>query len=168
MIHYFFGLAANPFTKAHQRIIERILEEDPLNKLYVAITDHAYKEVDLMLPFDLRQSIVEANLSDYIRDGRVVLMRQTKRTYEFLSETWDMMDYIVVGEDEWESLKAGEWMYSAELMHTYKFKVIARNDDVSSSEVRKLLKNGAAFDKLEHYITKKTYDLLISFYCIER
>lgn len=158
-IHYFFGTAAAPFTRAHQKIVEDILAESPLNVVYVAITDHDYKEI--VMPFRLRQGIVEANLADYIMKGRVRLLRQNERTYKFLSSLHDWMDYIVVGEDEWKDLKAGRWHHSIELLHCWEWKVVPRLENaISSTKVRELLKAGASYEELKDYITEKTYSIL--------
>ncbi len=160
MIHYFFGLAASPFTKAHQRIIEDILAENEQNKVYVAITDHDYKSISM--PWTLREKIVEANLIDYIAAGRVVILKQTERTYRFLSSLHDWMDYVVVGQDEWNDLKAGKWHYSTELLNCWKWKVIPRAaDGISSSKVRELLDKGCRrYEEFKDLITKKTFNLL--------
>jgi len=162
MIHYFFGLAAAPFTRAHQRIIEDILAENEQNKVYVAITEHDYKTITL--PWNLRERIVEANLVEQIAAGRVVILKQTERTYRFLSSLHDWMDYVVVGEDEWNDLKAGKWHYSTELLNCWKWKVIPRaTDSISSSKVRELLDKGCRrYDEFKELITRKTFDLLFS------
>lgn len=158
-IHYFFGLAAAPFTKAHQKIIQDILDEDQMNVVYVAITDHDYKEISM--PWVLRRRIVEANLEEQVKQGRVKILKQTERTYKFLSSLHDWMDYVVVGEDEWRDLKAGKWHYSAELLNGWRWKVVPRPEDsVSSTKVRELLKAGASYEKLKDFITEKTFSLL--------
>lgn len=157
-MHYFYGTAAAPFTRAHEAIVRSILEKDETNRVYVAVTDHGYKEVSL--PWVLRAKTAEVNLEDCIEAGRVLLLKQDERTYAFLSKLHDWMDVIVVGEDEWLSLQAGEWHYSDELLSSWQWKVFPRRDGVSSSEVRKLLASGASYEQVKHLITEKTWDVL--------
>lgn len=156
MIHYFYGTAANPFTLAHENIIRYILQLDKNNKVYIGITDHDYKTFEY--PFELRKKIVEDNLED-LKD-RIVILRQDQRTYKFLSSLHDMIDYIVVGEDEWKDLKDGKWLYSNELFNCWKWKVMPRLNAISSTKVRELIKKDATYEDLSWMISKKTYDIL--------
>ena len=96
---------------------------------------------------------------DYTLGGRYKVIKQTERTWKFLQEKLKLTNNvtIVVGEDEWNDLKAGKWHYSNELLNTYNFKVIPRTNNISSSKVREIIKN---FNELTNYITKETYEIL--------
>jgi len=161
MIHYFYGLAANPLTLAHQKIVKDLLDESSDAKVYLAITDHEYKDIEI--PFDVRKKTVEENFKDEIKAGRVVVLKQDERTYRFLSSLWSWMDYIVIGTDEWDDLKAGKWEFSTELMNTWKFKIFTRKPGaISSTEARKHLQEGASYEEVSGLISQTTYDLLAS------
>ena len=159
---YFYGGAFNPMTKAHLEIIKNILnnmkDED---SFILAITDHDYKTYSY--DYNTRLKIVLENFKnigfDYTLGGRYKVIKQTERTWKFLQEKLKLTNNvtIVVGEDEWNDLKAGKWHYSNELLNTYNFKVIPRTNNISSSKVREIIKN---FNELTNYITKETYDIL--------
>lgn len=161
---YFYGGAFNPMTKAHLEIIKNILnnmkDED---SFILAITNHDYKTYSY--DYDTRLNIVFKNLEsigfDYTLGGRYKVIKQTERTWKFLQEKLKLTNNItiVVGEDEWNDLTAGKWHYSKELLNTYNFKVIPRTNNISSSKVREIIKN---FNELKNYITKETYDILIT------
>ena len=162
MIHFFYGLAANPLTLAHQKIVHEILDESPENKVYLGLTDHDYKKIEL--PYQLRERIVRANFRDEISSGRLVILKQDQRTYKFLSSLHDMMDYVLVGTDEWNDLKAGKWHFSAELLRCWKWREVPRTDGVSSTKVRELMKQGVGYSMLKGMISRETYDLAREFW----
>lgn len=159
---YFYGGAFNPITKAHLEIIKNILDNmKDEDSFILAIADHDYKTYSY--DYDTRLNIVFKNLEnigfDYTLGGRYKVIKQTERTWKFLQEKLKLTNNvtIVVGEDEWNDLKAGKWHYSKELLNTYNFKVIPRTNNISSSKVREIIKN---FNELKNYITKETYDIL--------
>ena len=166
MANYFFGLAANPFTKAHHKVITDILKDDPKGKVFIGLTDHDYKHIDM--PWSARNEVLEAELKDLIDAGKVEIYRQNKRSYEFLSNIWDHIDYVVVGQDEWDDLKAGKWHHSQELLDGWKWKVFPREDGVSSTKVRELLRKGADYDEMKDLISEQVYEMAKSYFNKER
>lgn len=159
---YFYGGAFNPMTKAHLEIIKNILDNmKDEDSFILAITDHDYKTYSY--DYNTRLKIVLKNFKnigfDYTLGGRYKVIKQTERTWKFLQEKLKLTNNvtIVVGEDEWNDLKAGKWHYSNELLNTYNFKVIPRTNNISSSKVREIIKN---FNELKNYITKETYEIL--------
>lgn len=158
MKHYFYGLAADPFTLTHERIIRELLK-DKQAKVFIGLTDHDYK--NFTFPYELRKMIIESNLED-IKD-RVEIVRQNARTYRFLCGLHDKIDAIVVGEDEWKDLNDGKWMFSNELLTGWEWKVIPRTDGVSSTEVRRLIATAAEFSELKNLISEKTFNFLKNF-----
>lgn len=162
---YFYGGAFNPMTKAHIDIIKNIfnnMKDEDL--MIIAITEHDYKNYDY--DYNTRLHIVLENLKyagfNDTLGSRIQLIKQDRRTWKFLNEVLKIKNNLtlVIGEDEWNDLKNHKWHYSKELLTTYKFKVIPRTDNVSSTKVRKLLKNNVGFDELQKYITRETYEIL--------
>jgi nicotinate-nucleotide adenylyltransferase len=165
---YFYGGAFNPMTKAHINIIKNILDNmKDEDLMIIAITDHDYKNYDY--DYNTRLHIVLKNLKysgfNDTLGGRIQLIKQDRRTWKFLNEVLNIKNNLtlVVGEDEWNDLNEWKWNYSKELLNTYKFKVIPRTDDISSTKVRELIKNNVDFNELQKYITKETYNILKGF-----
>ena len=161
---YFYGGAFNPMTKAHLEIIKSILDNMKDEDTFIlAITDHDYKSYSY--DYNTRLKIVLENFKnigfDYTLGGRYKVIKQTERTWKFLQKKLKLTNNvtIVVGEDEWNDLKADKWHYSKELLNTYNFKVIPRTNNISSTKVREIIKN---FNELKNYITKETYEILKS------
>lgn len=161
---YFYGGAFNPMTKTHLDIIKNILNEmKETDQLIVAITDHDYKTYDY--DFNTRKQIVLENLKDigfdYTLGGRFQVIKQDQRTWRFLHTIKIDDDLtLVVGEDEWNDLKAGKWHYSDKILNTYKIRIIPRTDDISATKVRELIKSNASKNELLKYITEITYKML--------
>lgn len=162
-MNYFYGLAANPFTIAHDRIIlSKMFDSREPNKVYVGITEHDYKSIEL--PYDLRKSLVEHELTPFIESGAVVVLKQDQRTYKFLTSLDVKIDTIIIGEDEWEDLKAGKWHYSNEILNTWKIEVIERSDGISSTKVREMIKNGCSYEDIKHMISEDVFEAVVKFY----
>jgi nicotinic acid mononucleotide adenylyltransferase len=88
---------------------------------------------------------------------------QDERTWNYLHKVYtdDAQKYItlIMGQDEYDDLKAGKWHQSDDILNTYNIKVIPRTDGVSSSKVRELIKN-KQFDEVKKYVSDKTFDFL--------
>lgn len=158
---YFYGGAFNPMTLSHLNIIKNILSEmnnDDL--LLIGITDHNYKKIEYS--YELREKILTKNLLTYCNfpEKRIKLIKQDKRTWEFLNSLWYKKYTLVIGQDEYEDLINKKWHYSDEILNTFKLKVIPRTDGISSTKVRELLKN-KNFQIIKNYISEETYKLLI-------
>jgi nicotinic acid mononucleotide adenylyltransferase len=158
---YFYGGAFNPLTNSHIEIINTILNEmnnDDL--LIIGITDHDYKT--FQFSYDIRYFIVKQNCLTYCNHPykRIKLIKQDKRTWQFLNELMYKNYVLVIGEDEYIDLKNGKWFYSKEILDNFELKVIPRNNGISSTKVRELLKNNATFEELKEYISDITYQIL--------
>ena len=154
---YFYGGAFNPMTISHLKIIKYIinlLKDD--DKLIIGITSHDYKIYEF--DYETRKRIVEENIKEFF--NKIEIIKQDQRTWKFFQTLPYKQITMVIGEDEWNDLKAGKWHYSNDILNTYNILTIPRTDDVSSSKVRELLKENTNKDELLKYITEITYNIL--------
>lgn len=169
---YFYGGAFDPMTNAHLEIIENICKNMNKDDVFIiAITDHDYK--NYLYDYQFRKRILCMNLEKFgfkpkfKQNSRFKIVRQNERTFNFLSHCTLMKEYvyrsdfiIVLGEDEWQDLRAGKWHYSKELLDIYNFYIIPRTNNISSTKARKLIAEKSDFNQLKEYISKDTYDVL--------
>lgn len=158
---YFYGGAFNPLTNSHMKIIKEILNEMNNDDLLIlGITDHDYKKFEY--DYDLRLTILKKNLLSYCNHSykSIKLVKQDERTWKFLNSLGYKNYVLVIGEDEYIDLKDGKWHYSDDILHNFEIKVIPRNDGISSTRVRDLLKNNSNYDELKEYISDITYKIL--------
>lgn len=125
-MNYYYGGAFDPLTKAHLAIIKAISEnfinED--NVLFIGVTDDDEKQYTYGVK--KRKEIVEDALREYGIEATVI--RQNKRTYNFLKETFSNNVILIVGSDEYEQLSEGKWENNDKLTDEYKFIVVKRDD----------------------------------------
>ena len=108
---YFYGGAFNPMTLSHLKIIKNIFQEMSKDDLLViGITDHDYKTFEF--DYSLRFSIVFENLNAIKDKKNFKILKQNQRTWKFLNDNFknDRIK-LVIGQDEYEDLKAGKWHY---------------------------------------------------------
>jgi nicotinic acid mononucleotide adenylyltransferase len=166
---YFYGGAFNPLTLTHQKIIDTIISDLSLNGcfdkndiLHIGVTFHDYKNYEF--DKDLRMKFVKGYMdSNYLDKFGWEVSFQDERTWNYLHKVYtdDAQNYItlIMGQDEYDDLKAGKWHQSDDILNTYNIKVIPRTDGVSSSKVRELIKN-KQFDEVKKYVSDKTFDIL--------
>lgn len=166
---YFYGGAFNPLTLTHQKIIDNLVSELKLNGctddndiLHIGITFHDYKNYEF--DKDLRMKFVKEYMdSKYLDKFGWEVSFQDERTWNYLHKVYtdDAQKYItlIMGQDEYDDLKAGKWHQSDDILNTYNIKVIPRTDGVSSSKVRELIKN-KQFNEVKTYVSDKTFDIL--------
>lgn len=160
---YFYGGAFNPFTIAHQQIIDNLINElkgDDI--LHIGITSHDYKTYEFDKNF--RLEIVKSYMnSKYLGKFNWEVSFQDERTWNYLHKIYvkEVQNNIVLimGQDEYDDLKTGKWHRSDDILDTYNIKVIPRTDDVSSSKVRELIRN-KQFNEVKKYVGDKTFDIL--------
>lgn len=155
---YFYGGAFCPMTLAHLNIIDGIVNDmNEKDLLIIGITDHDYKK--FQYSFKLRKEIVEKNLVKYA-GKKIKLVKQTERTWKFLHNLGYSEYTLVVGEDEYNDLKAGKWHYSNEILNTYRIKVIPRGDKISATAAREIINRDINDIKLLEYISEITLKIL--------
>ena len=153
-------------TLAHLEIINIILKQmNTDDLLYIGITEHDYKRFDY--DYDLRKDVITKNLlSHSIPEKHIKLVKQDKRTWNFLHERFNEQQQknivLILGEDEYNDLLNNVWHYSSDILNTYQIKVIPRTNNISATKVRELIKQHADWNILKQYITKETYDKVIN------
>ena len=159
---YFYGGAFNPFTLAHQQIIDNIVKDmDDDDKLIIGVTTHDYKEYQYH--HDKRyECVYRYMMNKYGMSICWQVLFQIDRTWNFLNKfiPEQDQDYItlIMGEDEYQDLQAGKWHHHEDILNTYKIKIIPRTNDISSTKVRALLNQNADFNELKQYISKEVYE----------
>lgn len=157
---YFYGGAFNPMTIAHQEIITNLIKNMAKDdRLVIAITTHDYKTYQFS--YKIRNKIVEKNLLKIpIIDKKVKIVEQSERTWKFLQSMTMEPITIVLGEDEYNDLKNGYWHNSQDILNTYKFIVIPRTNNISSTIVREMINSNINNPDILNYITPTTLEYL--------
>lgn len=183
---YIFGAAFDPITLGHIAIIKSVhkhLTKD--DQMFVLVSNNDEKNYHTSL--DERFDVVSATLKSVFKTNCPAIIEQDRRTYMFLNEHFaGQADEItiIMGEDEWNALLDGKWMYSEKLLNKYKFMVARRNgegelrdhdlynvkevtmyDDcnaISSSHVREVFYRNPAtvYSDVKDNILKKTFELI--------
>lgn len=157
---YFYGGAFNPMTRAHLEIISNIMEKmTNEDRFIIGITTHSYKEYQFS--YKIRKDIITRNLLNIpIIGKRIKIVNQTERTWKFLNSLTKEPITIILGEDEYQDLNKGIWHYSKELLDTYKFIVIPRTNNISSTIAREIINSNINDPILLDYITPITLNYL--------
>lgn len=183
---YIFGAAFDPITLGHIAIIKSVhkhLTKD--DQMFVLVSNNDEKKYHTSL--DERFDVVSATLKSVFKTNCPAIIEQDRRTYMFLNEHFaGQADEItiIMGEDEWNALLDGKWMYSEKLLNKYKFMVARRNgegdlrdhdlynvkevtmyDDcnaISSSHVREVFYRNpdVKYKEVQSYINKKTFEAI--------
>ena len=157
---YYYGGAFDPLTKAHLAIIkavsENFINED--NVLCIGVTDDDEKNYGY--GFVKRKEIVEDALREY--GINAIVVRQNERTYNFLKNTFSKNVIIVVGSDEYEQLREGNWENNDKLTDEYKFIVIGRDNNEIKKEkfLRTTLKLETRFNEYSSTKAREAIKLL--------
>lgn len=165
---YYYGSAFNPMTLAHQNIIKDLAKTftNFNDILIIGVSTHEYKEYsyDAVTRYYMAYNFMSKN---YNITFRWKVYYQFARTWEFFHKVFSEEEQkdicLIIGQDEYDSLKAGEWEHSEDILNTYQIKVIPRTDNISSSAVRELFNTEEIpeYDSVKHLISKEVYDTLI-------
>lgn len=152
-----FGEVFNPLTNAHVSIINRLLKIS--NKVIISIADHGYKFIELDV--HSRIEMVKDHFKNDIQSGKVKIVIQNKRTWEFLKELNEKIDYIAVGNDEFQLPNADGWHFSNEIKSNYSiFNFKREKDSISSTNVRNFIKEKGYEESLLSHIPKSVFNFL--------
>lgn len=180
-MHYFIGGAFDPVTRAHETLFKLVSKKCKQNDvLHICITDN--DEKNYYEDAGRRASMVCAALNAH--NIIYKLHYQDERLYNFLQNfAIDKNDItIVLGSDEWNALVQNKWQCSKQLLSTYKFLVLYRENisiayhatanvttlaykkssDISSTAVREiLLKNpNCSYKDVSTYISKAVFNVI--------
>lgn len=184
---FIYGGAFDPITRAHLEImktVQKVRKAD--DEFYVLISNNDEKAYKTTL--DERFAVVKATVNEVFKDKAPALIEQDKRTYMFLYEHFAKQEdeiTIVVGEDEWNALLDGKWVHHHELLKTYNFIVIAREngeerqpatfckgvkflriknmEEVSSSKVREIFYRNpqTLYKEVHEFLVPATYHAIL-------
>lgn len=139
----FFGGCFNPPTIAHIELIEQTIKDKNLDMVYFVPMGDLYKKENLipafhrvnMLKIAMKEKMEILNISiDSKRDLKAI------DTFRIIEKEFNQSDnYFIMGSDNFENIKF--WKDSEELLRNYKYIVLNREDDISSSKVREKIKN---------------------------
>lgn len=175
---YIFGAAFDPITRAHIAIIKSVAKHmTKEDELVIMVSNNDEKNYPTAIKD--RFEVVNATLEKNI-DCEYMLIQQDKRTYAFLQEHFFKQENditIIVGEDEWKALTDYKWHNAIDLLATYKFIVVGRENsnvdtfnynarvinidmpNCASSAVRKIfdLNPDTKYKEVNTYITLETF-----------
>lgn len=172
---YYYGGAFNPLTKAHQKIIDNLVKKLDIQNDQIIIGVTSYQDKEYSYPdrirYDMAYNYMFKKYIPLIEQKHIFIkwqvLYQYYRTYDYLKQLKDMFKTdssnitIVIGEDEWKDLNDKKWEHSEQLLDEYKFKVIPRKNDISSTKVRELLTDkDVNYSSLKKYISKEVYDVI--------
>ena len=139
----FFGGCFNPPTIAHIELIEQTIKDNNLDMVYFVPMGDLYKKENLipafhrvnMLKIAMKEKMDILNISiDSKKDLKAI------DTFRIIEKEFNKSDnYFIMGSDNFENIKF--WKDSEELLKNYKYIVLNREDDISSSRVREKIKN---------------------------
>ncbi|MBO5398014.1 MAG: nicotinate-nicotinamide nucleotide adenylyltransferase [Clostridia bacterium] len=139
----FFGGCFNPPTIAHIELIEKTIKDKNLDMVYFVPMGDLYKKENLipafhrvnMLKIAMKEKMDILNISiDSQKDLKAI------DTFRIIEKEFNQSDnYFIMGSDNFENIKF--WKDSEELLKNYKYIVLNREDDISSSRVREKIKN---------------------------
>lgn len=139
----FFGGCFNPPTIAHIELIEQTIKDKNLDMVYFVPMGDLYKKENLipafhrvnMLKIAMKEKMEILNISiDSKKDLKAI------DTFRIIEKKFNQSDnYFIMGSDNFENIKF--WKDSEELLRNYKYIVLNREDDISSSKVREKIKN---------------------------
>lgn len=178
---YVFGLAGDPITLGHIAIVKNIhkhLKDE--DKLFILVSNNDEKQYKASV--EDRMMVINETMESIFADNMPTILEQRTRMYNFLWEKFkDETDItIVIGEDEWNSLTAGNWQNSDKFLEKYSFLVARRKgegdlrdadkyrvkpinlydcDEISSTKIREIFYRNPAtkYREVHNYMALATF-----------
>ncbi|MCX4302559.1 MAG: nicotinate-nicotinamide nucleotide adenylyltransferase [Clostridia bacterium] len=155
----FFGGCFNPPTVAHIELIEKAIKENNLDMVYFVPMGDLYKKENLILA-NHRVNMLKLAIKEKM-DILTISVDSKKElqaidTFRIIQEKFNQSDnYFIMGSDNFEKIKF--WKNSDELLNNYKYIILKRDNNISSSKVRDKVKNIEDVSQfickdVEHYI----------------
>ena len=151
----FFGGCFNPVTNAHLQLIEKLIKQENLDKVYFVPMGDLYEKKDLI---SVNHRIKMLELAFENQDKMEILNISNTNQKTSAIDTFQMIDekfpeaerFFIMGSDNFEKIMT--WKNAEELMKKYQYIVLDRKKgdmkDVSSSLVREKLKRGETIENL--------------------
>lgn len=149
----FFGGCFNPPTIAHIELIKKAIIDNDLDMVYFVPMGDLYKKEQL-IPAVHRVNMLKIAIQENMEiltisvDSKKEL--QAIDTFKIIQKRFSRSDnYFIMGSDNFEKMKF--WKNSNELLNNYKYIILKRNNNISSSMVREKIKNG---EEVSQFICK--------------
>lgn len=146
----FFGGCFNPPTVTHIELIEKAIKEFKLDKVFFVPMGDLYRKEELIPAFH-RVNMLKLVLKDKMEilnisiDSKVPL--QAIDTFKIIDKNYPFSEnYFIMGSDNFAKIKF--WKNAEELLKNYKYIVLKRDNNISSSLVRANLKKDKDVSKL--------------------
>jgi len=151
----FFGGCFNPVTNAHLQLIEKVIKQENLDKVYFVPMGDLYEKKELIslthrikmleLAFENQDKMEILNISNTNQKTSAI------DTFQIIDEKFPEAErFFIMGSDNFEKMKT--WKNSEELMEKYQYIVLDRKKgdfkNISSSLVREKQKRGEMIGNL--------------------
>lgn len=156
----FFGGCFNPPTIAHIELVEKVIKEHNLEKVYFVPMGDLYKKENLIPAFH-RINMLKIAMKDNM-DILTISVDSKKElqaidTFKIIEKKFkDSENYFIMGSDNYE--KIGTWKNSEELLKNYEYIILKRESNISSSLAREKIKNG---NSAEEFIYKDVEEYIL-------
>lgn len=125
----FFGGCFNPVTNAHLQLIEKVIKQENLDKVYFVPMGDLYEKKEL-IPLTHRIKMLELAFEN--QDKMEILNISNTNQKTSAIDTFQMIDekfpeaerFFIMGSDNFEKMKT--WKNSEELMKKYQYIVLDR------------------------------------------
>jgi len=162
----FFGGCFNPVTIAHIKLIENVIKQNKLDKVYFVPMGNSYKYMKTeLVDLKYRVEMLELALKDYEKiDVLNILEDESKRmhaidTFKIIDKMFEKEKRIyIMGSDNYEDMI--NWKDSDKLFSNYEYIILDRNiesetKNISSSLVREKVNLEESIDGLVPDIVKE-------------
>lgn len=157
----FFGGCFNPPTIAHIELIEKAIKDNNLSLVYFVPMGDLYKKENL-IPAKHRLNMLKKAITEKM-DILTISIDSKKElqaidTFKIIEKEFSQSDnYFIMGSDNFEKIKF--WKNADELLNNYKYIILKRDNNISSSIVREKIKNSEEVSQLickdvEQYIVE--------------
>lgn len=158
----FFGGCFNPPTNTHINLANNLIKEGKLDKvIFVPVGDY-YQKQDLV-PAIHRYNMLKIACKDFenldVED--IASMHQKKLfatdTFKLIHEKYnkDVEIYFIMGSDNFKKMPT--WKNYEEIKDRYKYLVLDRTQDISSTEIRNKLQKG---EDVSNYISPEVLEYI--------
>ena len=143
----FFGGCFNPPTNTHIKLANNLIKEGRLDKvIFVPVGDY-YQKQDLVSATH-RYNMLKLATADYEKlEVEDIATKHTEKlfasdTFKLISEKYskDVEIYFIMGSDNYSKMPT--WKDYEEIRDKYKYLVLDRTQDISSTEIRKKIRKG--------------------------
>lgn len=158
----FFGGCFNPPTNTHINLANNLIKEGKLDKvIFVPVGDY-YKKQNLVSGIH-RYSMLKIACKDFanIDVENIATIHQGKLfatdTFQLIYEKYnnDIEIYFIMGSDNYEKMPT--WKNYEEIKAKYKYLVLDRTQDISSTEIRNKLQKG---EDVSNYISPEVLEYI--------